>query len=265
MTPIDAKDAGREPDSLITGERTVPGVWHENYWYRRHEVVYAACPEWVPAAPSRILDAGSGEGYGTARLADDWPRALAVGLDYDPVATAHASAVHGGDHTAYLRAAVTSIPLTSNVFDLVVSLQTIEHIWTPSDYVQELLRVCRPRATVVISTPNRLTFSPGLGRRGKPDNVFHCREYDAAELVAELGRWAPRLAVDRVLGLRHGPRLAAWEASHGPITTAQQSGAPEEWPARLRELVASVTIGDFRLSPDSLESSLDVVVVARAG
>jgi hypothetical protein len=21
----------------LTGERTVPGVWHENYWFRRHE------------------------------------------------------------------------------------------------------------------------------------------------------------------------------------------------------------------------------------
>jgi hypothetical protein len=24
----------------ITGERTVPGVEQENYWFRRHEVVY---------------------------------------------------------------------------------------------------------------------------------------------------------------------------------------------------------------------------------
>ena len=28
-------------DSLaLTGERTVPGVAEENYWFRRHEVVY---------------------------------------------------------------------------------------------------------------------------------------------------------------------------------------------------------------------------------
>jgi hypothetical protein len=23
----------------ITGERTVPDVWHENYWYRRHVAI----------------------------------------------------------------------------------------------------------------------------------------------------------------------------------------------------------------------------------
>ena len=25
-------DAGQTPTLAITGERTVPGVWHENYW-----------------------------------------------------------------------------------------------------------------------------------------------------------------------------------------------------------------------------------------
>jgi SAM-dependent methyltransferase len=254
----------RTPPLRLTGERTVPGVWHENYWFRRHEVVYAACREWVTQAPSMILDAGSGEGYGTARLAHDWPGAHSVGIDYNPQATTHATAVHGGRHTAYLRAALTSVPLPTNGFDLVVSLQTIEHIWSPGDYVRELLRVCRPGATVVLSTPNRLTFSPGLGRRAKPDNVFHSREYDATELVGELGRWAPGLVVERVLGLRHGPRLAAWETSHGPIARAQLSAAPQDWPEPLAGMVASVTVGDFTLSPDTLDESLDLVLVARA-
>lgn len=254
----------RTPVLPLTGERTAPGVWHENYWFRRHEVVYAACREWVSEEPSMILDAGCGEGYGTAFLAQCWSGARSLGIDYDRHATAHASTVHGRGNTAYLRAGLTSIPLSTNAFDLVVSLQTIEHIWSPGDYVRELLRVCRPAATVVLSTPNRPTFSPGLGRRAKPDNVFHSREYDAAELVAELGRWAPGLAVQRVLGLRHGPRLAAWEASHGSLARAQLSAHPQDWPEPLAEMVASVTVGDFTLSPEALDESLDVVLVARA-
>ena len=28
----------------LTGERTVPGIPEENYWFRRHEVVYEALP-----------------------------------------------------------------------------------------------------------------------------------------------------------------------------------------------------------------------------
>lgn len=29
----------------LTGERTVPGIAEENYWFRRHEVVYRALVE----------------------------------------------------------------------------------------------------------------------------------------------------------------------------------------------------------------------------
>ena len=24
----------------LTGERTLPGIWHENYWLRRHHAAY---------------------------------------------------------------------------------------------------------------------------------------------------------------------------------------------------------------------------------
>ena len=55
----------------LTGERTIPGLDIENYWFRRHEVAY----EWViesfsdDLAGQLVLDAGCGEGYGTALLA----------------------------------------------------------------------------------------------------------------------------------------------------------------------------------------------------
>ena len=54
------------PPSL-TGERTLPDVPAENYWYRRHLVVY----EWIArrVAGRRVLDMACGEC--TARLR--WP------------------------------------------------------------------------------------------------------------------------------------------------------------------------------------------------
>jgi SAM-dependent methyltransferase len=253
-----------QPGSLITGERTVPGVWHENYWFRRHEVVYAACWRCVERRPARFLDAGCGEGYGVALLASHWPRAVGVGLDYDPHVTRHARSAHGSRRTAYLQGALTSIPLPDKTFDIVVSLQTVEHMWSPGDYVRELHRVCRPGGTVVISTPNRLTFSPGVGRREKPGNLFHSREYDAEEIVGELGRWAPSLEVRQLLGVHHGERVAAWEAAHGSIADAQHATAPAAWSAHLAAMVASVTTDDFRLSPRALDASLDLVAVLRA-
>jgi SAM-dependent methyltransferase len=245
----------------LTGERTSPGIGHENYWFRRHEAVYAAVPGWVAGPPSWVLDAGSGEGYGAAGLAHALAGCLVLGVDYDADAAAHARRAHGGGRVAYLRGALTALPLPAAGVDLVVSLQVLEHIWTPDEMVRELVRVLAPGGTLVISTPNRLTFSPGLGRREQPANAYHCREYDAEELVAELARWAPGLRVSSLLGVGHGPRLRAWEATHGSVVAAQQASAPEGWPPTLARVVEAVRADDFELGP-ATDDSLDLVVVA---
>ena len=51
------------PPLSLTGERTLPDVPEENYWYRRHLVVY----EWIAARAHgrRVVDLACGEGYGT--------------------------------------------------------------------------------------------------------------------------------------------------------------------------------------------------------
>ena len=250
------------PPTVLTGERTAPGIWHENYWFRRHEIAYAACRRLVPGSPRAVLDAGSGEGYGCALLAETWPEAHVVGIDYDPDATARSVRDHGAASTGFLRGALTRIPLRDNVIDLVVSLQVIEHIWTPSELVAELARVARPRGTLVLSTPNRVTFSPGLGRGERPDNAYHHREYDAEELVTQLRRWCPGLEDARLRGTHHGERIRTWEESHGDVVTAQFAGPPETWPPSLAELVTDLSIEDFDLGPPG-ESCLDLVAVAR--
>ena len=57
------------PPLHLTGERTLPDVPEENYWYRRHLVVY----EWIAqrAHGRRVVDLACGEGYGSAVLASD--------------------------------------------------------------------------------------------------------------------------------------------------------------------------------------------------
>ena len=55
------------PPLELTGERTLPDVPQENYWYQRHLVVY----EWVAerVAGKRVIDMACGEGYGAEILA----------------------------------------------------------------------------------------------------------------------------------------------------------------------------------------------------
>src|SRR3954470_1861796 len=75
------------PPLALTGERTLPDVPEENYWYRRHLAVY----EWIArrVAGLRVVDLACGEGYGSDVLARAGARSV-VGVDANPEAHEHA-------------------------------------------------------------------------------------------------------------------------------------------------------------------------------
>lgn len=242
----------------LVGERTVPHLWHENYWYRRHELAYLALADRLGGGLSGgpVLEAGGGEGYGAALLRAAGA-ARVVGLDYDAATVAHAAATYPG--SPLVRANLARLPLATASLAAVVCLQVIEHLWTPWEFIADCARVLRPGGVLLLSTPNRLTFSPGLGRGQKPPNPYHVREFDTEELVATV---APQLAVEEVLGVVHGPRLSAVP----DLVDAQLAGPPDTWAPDLVQLVTSVSAADFVLgpaTPDGLDRVLDLVVVAR--
>ena len=234
-----------EHDLPLTGERTVPDIPHENYWFRRHEAAYQAL---VAYCRNRVvLEAGAGEGYGAAMLAHV-ARAV-IALDYDWPTTAHAARTY--PELAVLRGNLAALPVADHSVDVVACLQVIEHLWDQPGFLAECRRVLRPGGRLLISTPNRLTFSPG---RDTPLNPFHTRELDPGELaglVAEAGFGDVEL-----LGLHHGPRLRELDARHGgslvdaQVAVAVAGGA---WPADLLADVATVTVDDFLLTPDDLD------------
>ncbi|HEU4948008.1 MAG TPA: class I SAM-dependent methyltransferase [Kribbella sp.] len=240
----------------LTGERTAPGIWHENYWFARHEAAY----RWLiglradgqPVARGRVLDAGCGEGYGAELLRTSGAEAV-VGLDYDSTTLRHVAKAY--PQLKVLQGNLVQQGLADRSFDLVVSLQTIEHLWDQPRFVAECARVVRPGGTVVLSTPNRLTFPAG--------NWYHTRELSAPELV-DLA--AAELEVCLLASLRHGPRLTAWEAQHGSCVEAQLATDPADWAGSLAALIRSVAVADFTIaaaSADEAADSLDLLVVCR--
>jgi SAM-dependent methyltransferase len=239
----------------LTGERTVPGIPEENYWFRRHEAVYVALRD--RCADALVLEAGCGEGYGAGMLADVAAGVLA--LDLDPLTAAHAARRY--PRTGVARANLVALPVRDEGCDAVVSLQVIEHLWEQERFLRECFRVLRPDGRLLLSTPNRLTFSPG---RDTPLNPFHTRELSAAEL-AGLVRDAGFVDVE-VRGLHHGPRLRELDARHGgSLVDAQVAVAlgGGTWPLDLRADVESVTVADFVLQAAGVDASLDLVAFAR--
>ena len=248
---------GPEPELALTGERTVPGLAEENYWFRRHEVVYRRLA-WH-CQDRDVLEAGCGEGYGADLIAGVGRRV--IGLDYDEPTVAHVRARYPRVDARHGNLA--KLPLADGAVDVVVNFQVIEHLWDQGQFIAECARVLRGSGLLLISTPNRITFSPG---REAPLNPFHTRELDARELTELLVGGG--FSVSSLCGVFHGPRLRALDARHGgSIIDAQirraLAGAP--WPPELLSDVASITTDDFEIVDAwqrDIDESLDLVAIA---
>src|SRR5271166_1531726 len=244
----------------LTGERTIPDLDIENYWFRRHQVVY----QWLAprCADREVLEAGCGEGYGADLIAGVARRVVAV--DYDAAAVAHVRSRYPA--VEVMQANLATLPLPDASVDVVVNFQVIEHLWDQPQFIAECARVLRPSGLLMVSTPNRITFSPG---RDTPINPFHTRELNAGELT-ELLVDAGFASVS-MSGVFHGPRLAEMDARHGgSIIDAQiaRAVADAPWPAKLLADVAAVTTADFDVveagtdQAHHIDESLDLVAIA---
>ncbi len=122
-----------------------------------------------------VIDAASGEGYG-ANYASAFAKS-AMGYDIDAEAVAHAR--HQYPHVTFKQDDVCAADYSKA--DLVISFETIEHLPDPIAFL-EALKTCK--GTIVISTPNRETHSPGNNLKDKPHNKHHTIEWTSAEFAA---------------------------------------------------------------------------------
>jgi len=250
MRAVEApEDAARDP-LLLTGERTLPGIPEENYWFQRHVVAYQMAAAMV--AGREVLDAGVGEGYGAAMLAST--AASVVGVDIEADVIDHAATAYPS--VRFQTADLVSLPFPDGSFDAVVSFQVIEHLQRPREFVSECARVLRPGGRLILSTPNRLTFSP-TGVR----NPFHTVEFAAAELRAVL---TASFVVERMAGTFHGRKIRLLEGVlRGSVPERLIRQPVPEWPAWLRRFVAAVRPSDFRIADRQVDRSLDLIAIAR--
>ena len=236
------------PPLPLTGERTLPDVPEENYWYRRHVAVY----EWIAARVGglRVADLACGEGYGSNLLAA--AAAEVVGVDANPDAHEHARLRYRRSNLRFERALVESF---AEPCDAIVFLQTIEHIEEPG----ALLGGFAAAAPVsYVSTPNRLTLAaPGAE---KSSNPWHLREYLADEYRELL---APRFSRVELFGVFHARKLrvhelalrAGWDRLHPAL------GITRPFYDRF---VPAIAASDFVLRPEAeadFDRALDFVAV----
>jgi 2-polyprenyl-3-methyl-5-hydroxy-6-metoxy-1,4-benzoquinol methylase len=239
------------PPLELTGERTLPDVPEENYWFRRHLAVY----EWIGArvAGLRVADLACGEGYGADALARD--AAEVVGVDANPEAHEHARLRYRRPNLRFERGLVESFDTRC---DAIVFLQTIEHVAEPGEL---LARFAALAPVAYVSTPNRLTLAPPGAE--KSDNPWHLREYTAAEYRALLAQHFARV---ELLGLYHAGRLrlhevalrAGWDRVHRALRITRPF---------YDRFVPAIAASDFAVRPEAecdLDRALDIVAVCQA-
>lgn len=158
-------------EPAFSGERLHPGDALFGVDLAQHRAAYRFALS--RARGGRVLELGSGAGYGAAELARGGLCVTAI----DRVAPLAGSRVAGA---RFVRADVAALPLRAASFDRVVSFQVIEHLEDPGPYLSAMARMLVPHGEALITTPNRLT-SLGV-------NPYHVHEYAGEELAELLSR-----------------------------------------------------------------------------
>jgi O-antigen biosynthesis protein len=169
-----------------TGERCVP-------WAPDVQVVYEHYHRYLWAAHvvggRRVLDLGSGEGFGAVILAESADHV--VGLDVDELTVEHSRLNYASENLEF--EVGTALDLSRHAdgfFGAVVAFEIIEHVSEQERVLQEVARVLGTDGVLLISTPERRMYEEA---RSEP-NPFHMRELNLAEFLQLLGTRFPHVA-----------------------------------------------------------------------
>ena len=237
MGEIFRREMAEHPEPF-TGERLTTAIGGQIEIEHYHRYLFARAL--VPGLD--VLDVASGEGYGSALLAQ--VARSVVGVEYSGPTVQGAVGNFVRANLRYLRADARALPLADACVDAVVSFETIEHFGRQDDFLREVRRVLRPDGRFIVSTPDRDVYSPA----GSAANPFHVHELSRLEfaallrgtfrhvqvmqqraligsaLLAEAGSTAPPLVFDRrgeahfeaCIGLPRAPYLIAVASDREP-------------------------------------------------
>lgn len=163
---------------------------------RKFEVLTGVIREQLPV--TSYLDAGCGDGRYLAALPALGPlpgRVVGVDIADSILGTARRATARAGYEPELVRANLEQLPFADAEFDLVVSIQVLEHLLDAAAGVRELARVLQPGGRLVLSTDNRRMWitktlnAPRwavarlLGRRARNPFAFPHADFTPNELV----------------------------------------------------------------------------------
>ncbi len=235
------------PELEFTGERFTPECVREMAYEHWHRYAWAS----RLVAGRRVVDAACGEGYGSAMLCQH--AASVIGFDLDQESIDHADRRYQASNLEFRQADCTRLPLADASVDVVVSFETLEHLEAQDALLAEFRRVLTPDGFLLLSSPDRKTYSDETGY----DNPFHVRELYRDELESLLGRHFPayrlfgqKLVFVSAVWALEGAGTAEW------LVSAEQSVASGPRPTYPPLYFMAVAAAKPELLPDAASCSL---------
>lgn len=106
---------------------------------------------------NRYLDCGCGECELTKRIAKDLRAREVYTVDIDP--TYIKLALENGFNATSCDLSAEQLPYPSNYFDIITSIEVIEHLYTPDMFFQEVYDKLKPNGLLLVSTPNLASWA----------------------------------------------------------------------------------------------------------
>lgn len=161
----------------FTGERFVPGEILDQEIVIEHLQRYEAVLEYVK--DKVVVDAASGEGYGSQILAQLASKVYGVDISKEAVEAARKK--YNKENLSFIEGSITKLPFDNESIDVIVSFETIEHIDKSMQiaFMKEIKRVLKKDGILIMSTPNKKIYSDEFNYH----NEFHVKEFYKDEFI----------------------------------------------------------------------------------
>jgi 2-polyprenyl-3-methyl-5-hydroxy-6-metoxy-1,4-benzoquinol methylase len=140
----------------------------------------------------KVLDIASGKGFGGNMMAE--VAASVICADLDQAKLDEGRKLFPRENLFFSREDATAISFPAACFDVVVSMETIEHMEDVDRFLSELNRVLKPQGRAILSTPQN-----SIGHI--PLTPAHVHEFRLDELRAACVR---HFTIEKIIGLKGG-------------------------------------------------------------
>ncbi len=251
------------PERLMVDENS-----YNSPHYLRHKIAYMFAEKFIK--DKIVIDTACGSGYGSYHLITSGAKKV-TGTDISKKAIEYARQRYKVDNLRFEVMDATKLNFDDDTFDVFTSFQTIEHIKNVDKFLTEIKRVLKKTGTALISTPNKITYSPNTS---EPENPFHIKEYYLDEFKYLLNNYFDCV---NILGVSQSQKIEKLEKSFeysikknflGFLKKLNLSFLLNIIPKKIRnslrnKLNKNVGISDFMITELNPDKALDFMAICK--